>query len=182
MKLRAGLAFALMLLLAAGSVVYGAHRGWTAERVPVEETYAGLESMLQTRVESAYNVLAVARRHLPETDEACLAVTRDRDTLEGRNADGGLAQKAQANEALTRDASALLDKLAKLDSVQADARDKMYVESYLPQMLAQSEEKTVGAVYNQAASEFNSRIRGTFSGWIARNLLGIRLAEEFTAQ
>lgn len=180
MKLRAGVAFALMLVLVAGSVVYGAYKGWTEEKAPVEETYAGLESMLQTRIESAYNVLAVAKRHLPENDEAYLLVVQDRSTLE--SAESELAKKAQANEALTLDAAALLEKLSQLDSVKNDERDLMYVTSYLPQMLAQSEEKTVGAVYNQAAAEFNTRMKSTFSGWIARNLLGIGLAEEFSAQ
>ena len=180
MKLRAGVAFALMLVLAAGGVVYGAYKGWTAEKAPVEETYAGLESMLQTRIESAYNVLAVAKRHLAEEDEAYQRVAKDRAALE--SAGSGLAEKAQANEALTLDAAALLEKLAQMDSVKNDERDLMYVTSYLPQMLAQSEEKTVGAVYNQAAAEFNTRIRSTFSGWIARQLLGVKLAEEFIAR
>lgn len=179
MKLRAGMAFALMLALIAGGVLYGAYKGWTAERVPVEETYAGLESMLQTRIESAYNVLAVAKRHVAVDDEAYQKVDADRSRLE--NASSTLKEKAAANDDLARDAAALLDKLAKTDSVQADARDKMYVESYLPQMLAQSEEKTVGAAYNQAAADFNSRINHTFSGMLAK-LLGIQPAQEFNAQ
>ena len=181
MKLRTGWVFVLMICLVAFSVCYGAYRGWSQERARVEESYAGLESMLQTRVESAYNVLAVAKRHISgeEGQRLFRLVEQTRDVLEGS---ASLSEKAAANQSLTLYAKELLSHLAALDSVQADSRDKMYVESYLPQMLAQSEEKTVGAVYNQAASEFNSRIRGTFSGWIARNLLGIRLAEEFTAQ
>ncbi|MBR6185298.1 MAG: LemA family protein [Clostridia bacterium] len=176
MKLRTGMAFALMLLLIAGSVVFGAYKGWSKEKAPVEETLAGLESMLQTRVESAYNVLAVAKRHVPQTDEAYKKVDEDRARLE--KASSTLEEKAAANEDLARDAAALLEILKNTDSVQADARDKMYVESYLPQMLAQSEEKTVGAAYNQAAAEFNERINNSFSGWIAR-LLGVKPAQEF---
>ena len=180
MKLKTGWAIAIMVILIAGSVVYGAYRGWTDERALVNETRAGLESMLQTRVESAYNVLAVAKRHLPEDDEAYLRVVRDRNALESANDD--LGQKAQANDALTADAAALLDKLAQLESVKNDSRDNMYVTSYLPQMLAQSEQKTAGAAYNQAAADFNSRMNKTFSGWLARTLLGIRPAVEFKAQ
>ncbi len=184
MKLKTGWAIAIMVILIAGGVVYGAYRGWTGERALVNETRAGLDSMLQTRVESAYNVLAVARRHLPEDDEAYLRVVRDRNDLEGGSnpAWDNLSQKAKANDALTVDAAALLDKLAQLDSVKKDSRDNMYVTSYLPQMLAQSEQKTAGAAYNEAAADFNGRMNKTFSGWLARMLLGIRPAAEFKAR
>lgn len=179
MKLKTGWAIAIMVILVAGSVVFGAYRGWTDERARVNETYAGLESMLQTRVESAYNVLTVAKRHVGEDDEAYRRVESDLKTLEGS---GRLSVKAEANESLTQDATALLTALAQMDSVKNDSRDQMYVTSYLPQMLAQSEQKTVGAAYNQAAAEFNTRIRSTFSGWLARTVLGIKPAEEFIAR
>lgn len=180
MKLRSGMAFLLMIVLILGGVVYGAYKGWTGERKPVDATYEGLESMLQTRVESANNVLTVARRHIPDTDETLQKVVRDLEDLEGKNA--SLSQKARGNENLSLDAKALLSLLSGLESVQTDSRDKMYVENYLPQMLSQSEEKTAGAAYNQAAAEFNSRINHTFSGWIARNILRIRPVEEFIAR
>ncbi len=184
MKLKTGWAIAIMVILMAAGVVIGAYRGWSSERALVNETRAGLESMLQTRVESAYNVLAVAKRHLPEDDEAYLRVVRDRNDLEGGSnpAWDNLSQKAKANDALTVDAAALLDKLAQLDSVKKDSRDNMYVTSYLPQMLAQSEQKTAGAAYNEAAADFNGRMNKTFSGWLARMLLGIKPAAEFKAR
>ncbi len=176
MKLKTGWALVLMIILAVGSVVFGAYRGWSEERARVNETYTGLEAMLQTRVESAYNVLAVAKRHVPDDDETFLRVKDELSTLE--SASKTLPQKARANEDLTRDAAALLADLAQKDSVKGDDRDLMYVTSYLPQMLAESEAKTAGAAYNQAAAEFNARMRGTFSGWIAR-LLGVEPAQEF---
>ena len=179
MKLKTGWAFALMVILVVGSVIFGAYRGWSDERARVNETYAGLESMLQTRVESAYNVLAVAKRHVPENNENYSNVKNELAILEGKAA---LGDKAKANEGLTRDAAALLNEMAALDSVKKDERDSMYVNTYLPQMLAQSEEKTIGAAYNQAAADFNGRMKGTFSGWLARTLLGIKPAEEFIAQ
>ena len=180
MKLKTGWAFALMVILVVGSVIFGAYRGWSDERARVNETYAGLESMLQTRVESAYNVLAVAKRHVPENDEYFSNVKKELTVLESASAT--LPEKARANEALTADAQALLSQMAQMDTVKNDSRDRMYVEDYLPQMLAQSEEKTAGAAYNQAAAEFNGRMKGTFSGWIARTLLGIKPAAEFKAQ
>ena len=180
MKLKTGWAIAIMVILIVVGVVFGAYRGWTDERALVNETRAGLESMLQTRVESAYNVLAVAKRHVPVTDEAYQRVAQDLKALEDKS--DNLAPRAQANDALTVDAAALLDKLSQLDSVKNDSRDNMYVTSYLPQMLAQSEQKTAGAAYNQAAADFNSRMSKTFSGWLARTLLGVKPAVEFKAQ
>ena len=176
MKLRTGTAFLLMMILVVLSVGFGAYRGWSQERAKVEETRVGLESMLRTRVESAYNVLAVARRHLNAGDEALRQVERLRDCLENDSA--SLAEKARANAQLTQDVNALFTRLSAMDSVQADSWDQWYVDSYLPQMMEQSEEKTASATYNSAAEDFNARLNGTFSGWLAR-LLGIKPAEEF---
>ena len=55
------------------------------------------------------------------------------------------------------------------------------MDNYLPQMLSESEQMTVGATYNQAAAEFNGRINRTFSGFLAK-LMGIKPAEVFNAQ
>ena len=49
MKLRTGWALVLMVILVVLSIGFGAYRGWSQERAKVEETYAGLESMLRTR-------------------------------------------------------------------------------------------------------------------------------------
>ena len=185
MKLKTGWAIAIMVILIVGSVVFGAYRGWTDERALVNETRAGLDSMLQTRVESAYNVLAVAKRHVPETDEAYQRVAQDLKDLESSQRESetqAMARKAKANDALTADAAALLDKLSQMDTVKSDSRDNMDVNSYLPQMLAQSEQKTAGAAYNQAAADFNGRMNKTFSGWLARTMLGIKPAAEFIAK
>ncbi len=179
MKLKTGTAFAIMVVLIIASVLFGAYKGWSGEKAHVDATYAGLESMLQTRVETAYNILSVAKRHLSDTDEGYLRVVMDRDEIDNQYND--LSRKAKANDALTKDAAALLAQLKAMESVQKDSRDKMYVESYLPQMLAESEERTVGAVYNQAAANFNNRINGTFSGFLAK-LMGIKPASVFSAQ
>jgi hypothetical protein len=176
MKLRTGWALVLMVILVVLSIGFGAYRGWSQERAKVEETYAGLESMLRTRVESAYNVLAVAGRHLSADDPSLQAVASLRDALE--TAGNPLAVKANSNERLSSTVTELLSHLAALDSVQRDSRDKWYVESYLPQMMEQSEEKTAGANYNSAAREFNQKLNSTFSGFLAK-LMGIRPAEEF---
>ena len=178
MKLRWGAALALLIALACAAVGVGAYRGWIQERAAVEETYAGLTEMLEARVEAAYNLLVVARRHLDADAPEIQAVARERDTLENAAA---LSEKAAANAALTRDGQALLDRLSALESVRQDERDKMYVDSFLPQLLAQSEERAAGAVYNTAARAFNQALRGSFSGKIA-SLLGVKAAEEFIAE
>ena len=184
MKLRTGTAVLLLIALVLFAVGFGAYRGWSQERARVEETYAGLETMLHTRVEAAYNLLAVACREKymqnadAELRDAVGRVKEDRDVLESG---ASLRKKAEANESLTRDAQALLAKLAALPPVQADERDRMYVGSYLPQMMEQSEEKTAGANYNTAAAEFNKKLNSTFSGMIAK-VLGIRPAETFLLQ
>lgn len=179
MKLRTGTAVILLIVLVVFAVGFGAYRGWSQERTRVEETYAGLENMLHTRVEAAYNLLAVAGRHLDQADEEVKAAARrveaDRDILEGTAA---LRRKAAANEALTEDAKQLLSGLSGMASVKAYGNDQWYVDSYLPQMMEQSEEKTARANYNTAAAEFNKKLNSTFSGMIAR-VLGIRPAEVF---
>lgn len=177
MKLRTGWAFVLMVVLVIASVGIGAYRGWSQERARVEETYAGLENMLQTRVETAYNVLTVAKRHPDAGAERIRQVEQLKDLLESG---ASLPAKAKANQQLSQDAAELLAHLSALSSVQNDSRDKMYVESYLPQMLEQSEEKTAGANYNSAAREFNQKLNSTFSGFLAK-LMGIQPAEEFMA-
>ena len=175
MKLRSGVAFLLMLCLVIAAVGIGAYQGWRDEKKAVEETCAGLEKMIQARVESAYNLITVASRHLPQTDAHIAQLTDARDVLES---DAPLPEKAAANELLSQSADQLLSALAALPSVQNDSRDKMYVESYLPQMLEESQARTAGAAYNTAAAAFNRELENSLSGFVAR-MLGIRPAEEF---
>ncbi len=178
MKLKTGTAALILVCLVIFAVVFGAYRGWNKEKSLVNETYPKLEAMLQTRVESAANVLTVASRHLDGSDSLLQQVSRERAVLAGK---ASLKEKAAANEALTRDAAALLEQLSSLSSVQEDSRDLMYVSSYLPQMLAESESLTAKANYNTAAKEFNESLKGSFSGWLAR-LMNIGPAEEFIAE
>ena len=76
---------------------------------------------------------------------------------------------------------AVLTALAALPSVQDDDRDLQYVTQMLPQALEQSERLAEQAAYNQAATEFNQGLTGSFSGRIAQ-LLGITRAELITTQ
>lgn len=177
MKLRSGAAFLLMICLILFSVCLGAYRGWSDERAQVEESLSGLESMIAGRVECAWNVWAVAKRHLPETDEDILRMNEARDILSGS---ASLSEKAAADAWLSESAARVLEKLSSLPSVQQDSRDLMYAESYLPQMLSESEERTASSRYNAAAAQFNLQLQESFSGAIA-HFLGVKPAEEFLA-
>lgn len=175
MKLRSGVAFLLMVVLIVAGIGIGVYQGWDKERDRVMAVKEGLDGMLSTRMEAAYNVLTVAGRHLSKEDELVRNVAHHRSIL---GSDASLPQKAAANEQLTRDADALLKKLAALPSVQQDSRDKMYVEAYLPQMLTESEQITASANYNVAAREFNESLETNIIGRLAA-FLGVKPAEEF---
>lgn len=181
MKLKTGTAVLITACLVVFAFVFGAYQGWTNEKAQVNEAYPGLESMLQYRVEAANNLLTVARRHLSADDELVKKVAEDKDALSGRQGLKEMKKKAAANEKLTEDAEALLQKLAATDSVRTYNRDLMYVENTIRQQFSESELKAAGAQYNEAAKAFNDSLQGSFSGWIAR-LLRVGPVEEFSAQ
>ena len=168
--------FAVLLLC--GAVVYGAQHSWSDERAKISADQAQLQTMLDTRVEVACNILTVARRHLPAEDAAVAALEQDKNTLAGS---ASLHEKAAANFRLTEEARSLLSTLSALDTVQADARDKMYVDSLLPRMLSESEAYTAQSDYNTAAEDFNARLNGSpVSGTLAK-WLGVTELEVFSA-
>lgn len=181
MKLKTGTAVLITACLVVFAFVFGAYQGWTNEKAQVNEAYPGLESMLQYRVEAANNLLTVARRHLSADDELVKKVAEDKDALSGRQGLKEMKKKAAANEKLTEDAEALLQKLAATDSVRTYNRDLMYVENTIRQQFSESELKAAGAQYNEAAKAFNDSLQGSFSGWIAR-LMRVGPVEEFSAQ
>ena len=176
MKLRTGWAVVLLIVLVLFAVCFGAYRGWSGERARVEENYSGLEDVLPDRVEVANYVLTVAKRHLPRNSELIVRLENDLAILDRKTS--SLVDKASANAALTRDADALLESLKELESLQADARDLDYVNNYLPKKLGESESKILDTNYNIDAEDFNQRLNGTFSGWIAK-IMGVKPLEIF---
>lgn len=182
MKFRPAAAFVLMLLMLVFAVSFGAYQGWNREKAQLEEAEgAALNAMLRARAESAYNLMTVAKRHVPESDGDFQAVRDCRQTLSDEKGAYTLAQKAAANESLTAAANALLTKLEDLDSVRQDSRDLMYVQSLLPQMLKESNRTAVGTAYNEAAAHFNQTMTGSLSGALARRL-GVDVLPLFTAE
>lgn len=177
-KLKMVAAVLLMVCLVAVAIGIGSIKGWQREKDKVEESAAGLLDVLQTRLESANNVLTVAKRHLSTSDAAVQAVIKDRDVL---NSGAALEEKLKASASLTEDANALLKKLANQTSVKQDTRDLMYVQDYLPQMLSESQERTAGAYYNAAVRNYNDGLRNTWTGKLAR-LFGAQELPELSVQ
>ena len=168
----------LCVMLVAFAFVYGALHGWQQDYSQVESTYASLQQQLNTRVETACNIMTVARRHLNADDSALLALKDARDVLSSA---ASLEKKADANEMLTLYAEQVLTALSALDTVQNDARDNMYVSTMLPQMLRESAAYTTQSAYNTAAAGFNARFeKNVISSFIAR-LFGMDTFEVFGA-
>ena len=176
--LKISAAVLLMVCLTVVALGIGSVKGWQREKMKVEESANSLLDVLQTRLESANNVLTVARRHLSGSDAAVQAVVRDRDVL---NSGAALEEKLNASAKLTEDANALLKKLANQSSVHQDTRDLMYVQDYLPQMLSESQERTAGAYYNAAVRNYNEGLKNSWTGRIAR-VFGAKEMPELSVQ
>lgn len=165
----------LLLLLAAASFAIGAARGYRQEKTQVESAMASLDALFSGRVEAGYNLLTVARRHLPKSDPMIKAVEADILDL---SAQGQLQRKTEANIRLETHAKDLLKALEQTPTVRADLRDLAYVTGLLPQALDQSAQWADAAKYNQAAEAYNERLNGSIAGRIAR-LLGVTEAALF---
>lgn len=170
------LAFVLMIALIGASLLWGAYKGWSAERRQVETSMGTLEEVLSARREVGANILTVARRHLPASDPLLVSLQA---ALTDLNQSSALTRRAQANETLQSGMKNLLDELRQLPSLSADERDSMYVNQLLPQAMEQSARMTEQAEYNLQAERFNRSFDTSFSGRLAR-LLGVERAEQFT--
>ncbi|MBR6525458.1 MAG: hypothetical protein IKT57_05760 [Clostridia bacterium] len=159
------LSILFLVLCIAFALIYGAQQGWQKDYAAVEEVLSSLDQHLNTRVETACNILTVALRHTDRDDASVASLTQIRDTL---RSDASLADKARANEQMTLEAENLLKRLASLESVQDDDRDSMYVNSMLPRMLSESAAYAAQSEYNTAARDFNARFsKNTISSFIA---------------
>lgn len=115
----------------------------------------------------AANLLVVASRHLDASDERIAALKEARAALANPSADA--AAVVQADAALTALAAELGEALPQLASVQTSARDQAYVSTLTR---ALSEESTLAESYETIANEFNERLSGSLSGWVAK-LFGV---------
>ena len=181
MKSRNAIAFIVMVALIVVSLFMGAYKGWSADRDEVTSAETTLQDALKTRVETANNILTVARRHLSADDAGITALVKERDTL--LRTGQTLATQSKASDAVSKSANVLLSTLAALDDVKADSRDNMYVTALLPQMLQSSEMLVADAekAYLSLANDFNARFKANFiSGFLSR-LMGVSWAETYDA-
>lgn len=175
MKSKAVLAFIVMVILMVAAFAIGSYRVYFDERVQVELALGSLSDLLAARIEMGHNLLTVAKRHLKEDDSLLRAVIQDMDVLDSADT---LNEIAAANEKLSKDSKALLDHLQTVHSVIQDERDFRYVTGLLPRGFEQSAQWADAKQYNEAASEFNTRLNHTVNGQVAR-LLGVDEAERF---
>ena len=172
---RAVLAFLAMLVLLALAFGIGAYRGLYNEKLQVELALSSLQDVLDTRVEMGLNLLTVAARHLAEADPLMQAIREDIGLLVPG---GSLEDIASANDRLSQDSKALLQRLEAQPSLQADERDLRYVTGLLPRGFEQSAQWADAGRYNQAARAYNERLTGTLTGQVAW-LLGVEEAALF---
>jgi len=179
MKERKGLhpafAFVLMLAMLCIALCHGTYKHWQSERVSVARETQALEAAMDVRAETARNLLTVARRHLPEDDALCIAVSEGFETI--RNTSLPLNERDDARMRLAKDARALLNAMGQLPSLQADSRDQMYAALMLPQALEQYDDTAVFTAYEQTVKAYNEELSASVSGWIAQ-LMGYKKAPE----
>jgi len=172
------IAFVIMLVMLCIALCIGANKAWRKNREGVDASFAVWQESMQLRTETAYNLLTVAKRYLPEESDLIRAVRTDLSGMEN-DASSAVNQRAAAGAAFVADAGALLKALAENTAVQQDSRDSMYVNLMLPQAVEQCSDESSLNAYNTAASGYNDAMR-CFSGLLAR-LTGVNRAALISA-
>lgn len=159
----------LAVALSVSAVCIGARKGWLHER---EEALAvGTDAAsYETRAMDAANLHVVAARHLPAEDPLLAELLSVRTLLQSQSASS--EEKAQADIALTAAAQKLAASLPELSSVQASARDQVYIAA-LTHTLTQGFDTVAYAV---SARDFNSRLTASLTGRLAM-MLGVTLID-----
>lgn len=173
-SLHPALACVLMVLMLCCALLIGANKAWTKEKQPLQEYQKALVESLQTRVETAYNLLTVAGRYVDGADAQYAAVQADLRSMET----GMTSFCCVPAQQFCTDAQALLKTLAQRADVQADGRDNMYVTQMLPQAVDMCLSSDATVAYNNVAQAFNSRM-ASFSGLLAK-WTGVESAPLFT--
>ena len=177
MKTEKIISWVLLVVMIIGALLFGAYRGWTGEYADVTKAAASLREAYTARMETAYNVLTVAKRHLPAGSERIAAVSGDHAAFSGRQA--SLADLHRASEKLTADAAEVSTELRGQESLQADERDSMYASQLLPQMLDSTENlvRAEEKVYSEMTGDYNARFdKYRISSFLA-GLFGVSRAE-----
>ena len=171
-KLPIWLCAVIALLLAVSGLLYGTWAGYSEDRAEVDallEMENGLMDVLSYRAADGLNLCVVAGRHLSADDADLSALNAAARELQSASS---LAQCKAADEALSQAIAAICDRLQETPSFQQSQRDR----SYLAMLTADLNNLSASAAirtYNDAASDFNTKLSAPVSGALAR-LLGVK--------
>lgn len=156
---------ALCIALLSASLCIGAVRGWSIERNEILSAMEGsgeLRNQFEYRGMDAANLCVVAARHLPEEDADLIALRQASDVLLSTDADAHALLQADADiTAIARTFAAILPDLP---SVQASARDQMYISTLA---LALDSRNSLTLTYTEMINDFNQRLAGSPTGQLA---------------
>ena len=167
-------AFVLMVIMIVCALLIGANKAWKKNRSGVNEGFELWLESNEQRCETAYNLLTVADRYLPESNSLTAAVRTDLLAMEQSATMDQMKACVEAGSRFLKDAATLLTDLAGNQDVLQDARDSMYVKLMLPQAVEQCANTAALDAYNKAAAGYNDGMH-SFSGLLAR-LTGIDFA------
>ena len=176
---RRSVAALIMVLMILGGTLYGGHRSLMKLRDEAEAVFyngvdgdgLGIQNDLNERVDLAYNMVTVAKRYLPEDNEAVQKVLTARDALaaaedpEGKNA---------ANRQLTEACIELYEALAGKSLTEKDEEYRQQIY----QDLSSRNDTISHDGYNQVAENFNKTLQ-RFPANILGSLTGVEKLELF---
>lgn len=154
------IAVAAMILMILCSAIFGNYRSLLQLSHKVEAVFyqgeqgdgLGIQNDLEKRIDLAYNMVTIARKYLPESDQALNGVLIARETLLQAKSP---AEKYKANQRLTE---ATTDLSAKLAELKLSATDERYRAS-LYQDLSSRNSIMSHDNYNNVAEDFNQVLR-----------------------
>ncbi len=174
-----GTAVAITVVLIILSILFGSHRSLARLYNRVADVFEngssgngyGIRYDLDARASYAYNMIAVAKRYLPENHLKITALETAADSLKNAKS---VSEAYEADLALTDAASALYDILGGCPLSEAD---KGYRESIMTD-LESSEYKISHSDYNDFARKYNETLK-KFPASILRVITSVDKAELF---
>jgi len=154
--------FVLMIVMIVAGLLNGAGKAYAKKYESVKNAWAGCNDAIQTRIETAYNLLTVAGRYMSKDAEAYAKVAGDLASMK----EAGDKYTCVSAETFCTDANALLKTLQANEAVQKDSRDSMYATQMLPQAVEQCAGSSAVSAYNTAAEAYNKSLH-SFSGFLA---------------
>lgn len=172
-------AIAMMILMIAAGTLIGSHNTLAGMREKTAAIFVmgakgdgiGVQGDLKEREGTAYNMVVIARKYLPEDNALIQNVLAASESLASA---AGVKKKAAADKELERAVKDLFDVLNGMALTEQDARypQKLYTDF-------RSRGETISHdPYNQAAAAFNRTLSG-FPAGLLGGLTGIRPLELF---